>query len=607
MSLRTTLILAVLLAAGGALVYFLGPEERTEPVSRKPLVPDAVMGDLVDIEATLFSRETFKITRQAGGAYVIHFGGRPGEFRFADMASYERVDALLDAIAQSYREPLTGGASEEDILRLDLDPPRYRLTLRGHAESVALEFGSDEPTGGQVYAREAGSKELFRTGRQIPNQLDFNLPEFRHDGIFDFDLETVSRVDVTLFPEEDEPPRSLSALREGLRSWRLVQPRELKASTGKIRSMIQAMLLLKVEDFLEQDLTRNEPIMAASGLPNTPRVLLSMEAGQAAQVLEVGRAMSSNQQTARLPFRDENLLITIDREKWDQLARFLDVDELRERRLYPSIENSAVAVECQDPGGEVLWSFARQSLHPRGRWEITSPIQREMHEGMGANSWSQVLAELDRIEVTEFLPAGEEFIPEHRLTIRWKSDQVILDQELSLRRDGDSTLVQARDQPGETLRVAARLDEIARLDPVLFQKRELLPGGNVVLETLSHYRFESGDVEIELDKETGPHAPRVLKGTQEQSNRLQSASSGLYGAAGIKLLRPEDVEDTGLDQPVLTLSLTIAGEEQTLKVGREVFEDRRPAFYCSFEPRFGGLIVVLERARLQDLLDLPKF
>ena len=223
---------------------------------------------------------------------------------------------------------------------------------------------------------------------------------------------------------------------------------------------------------------------------------------------------------------------------------------------------------------------------------------------MGAGSWPQVVADLDRVEVGEFLPPGREFVPERVLHLRWKSDRVMQEKALELQPDGDTVLVRTPDQPDEVMRAPARLWEIANLPIETYRSRLLLPGEEDFPAKITKFQLLAGDTQVLVEKKPGRNAPRIHQGTGEQSLRLQSGLSALYGASGLGLLRESEVEESGLAAPRLEARLTADGTEHVLRVGAEVAWEGRRAFYCSLKPRFEGLIVIIDGQRLADLLEL---
>jgi hypothetical protein len=279
---------------------------------------------------------------------------------------------------------------------------------------------------------------------------------------------------------------------------------------------------------------------------------------------------------------------------------------LRARRLYPPIENSAVSLRCADRDGRIRWLVERQSRHPRGKWEIQTPVESPVHAGLGAGSWPQVIVDLDRLEVLEFLDPGQPFRAEAKLTLEWKANQILQQVEIEVQRDGDQALARAQDQPGEVFAVPLKLWEISQLDAGLFRERVLLPGEKGFADTITGYRYEGGDVQVVIEKEPGLSAPRALLGSNEQSLRLQSGTSSLFGAEGLEILRPgaEDLKEWGLEEPQFQMTLSAGGSDHRFSVGGELMHQGRAAVYATLLPKFAGLVLVVDRARVQELIEL---
>src|SRR5262249_16835539 len=130
--LRTTLILLVLGVGAWLIVHFLGEPPR--PVrSLAPLVPAELFERWDETECHLCSQRRVKCVRQPGGGVELRFGSdRAGNlsWQYRDLANEVLFKQLIGALQESRRDPFQGANSENDLLRLGLAEPRYRVVVR---------------------------------------------------------------------------------------------------------------------------------------------------------------------------------------------------------------------------------------------------------------------------------------------------------------------------------------------------------------------------------------------------------------------------------------------------------------------------------------------
>ncbi len=606
MNRLTTLILAVL--AIGAFFYIrtLG-DPPVETAVAEPLIPEEILAGVQEIECMLFSREVLKLEREPGGHFIMRFGrnSRGEQWLYQDEVRQALVAQLLRALEDSTRTlTLEGEPTEDDLLRTQLEPAKYWIAVRSEQAECRIHFGSDVPGTFDIYARVEGENSLFQTGRQVPNILEYNVQDWRETQVFDFDPLTVNEVEVVRY-QGDEEPEVLVAVREGSRNWRIHEPRILQADSGTLQSLVHQACNLQIVRFLGQDLL-NPKLSEMTGIPDSPRGYVLLKSGAFAQTLEVGFKYDDEETAARLLDRDENLTLALDAEALQRVFE-VDFESLRSRVFTPAIESTTVMLEAKSPSGDTQWHAERTGLHPRGDWSFTVPFERSVHEGVAPHSWPQVVAEFDRLEIQEFLGPDYPFEPEIVLTVQWLAGQIRRDLSLEVMREGDRVLARASDQAGEVVVAQDKLRDIAFLDPRLHQDRLVLPAHDEYLPKATKFLFEPTDGRtIHLKKKPGANPPEAVLDTHDEGALLTSAVSNLYGYPAVELLPEESVSDSGFDSS--RFRLTLASRPKESQPDQEVVitvggEGPR-GFYCRVEPTFPGLLVVIERNRLQDLLDL---
>jgi len=611
MRLRTTLIVLLLGLLAALAIWKLGPERR-KAETRTPLAAPELLDRWDEIELHLYSDERFKLMREPGGGVSLRFGrertGGP-DFFYKDPADLDRVDMLVNAVRQSVREPLQGDS--DDLLRMGLDPPRCGVKIKTGERVLDLGFGIDDPAGAGVLARSAGEKQVFRTGAVVRDLLKAaNLDQWRSRTVFGVDPIAVTSISIARFDPKD-PARNeyITVDREGgVQNWRLKEPRSLLADAQACASLAQQLSVMRVQNFLSQTLNGRSPddeqVRKVTALPDRPLMTVTVAAGPHATVLSVGSYVQNQGYAAVLDRRGADTCFALRKEDVDPLLE-LKVDSLRPRRLFPRIETTLVGLTKGSPDEKVVaWRFARQGDVPAGKWEIVEPFHALANEGKGDGSFAQMIVELDRVEVLEFLdPKTTPFEPQALLELKYFSRPITREDKFQVALAGGRALVRDPSRPDELFAVKGKLAELLHLDKDLFRDRLVFPRQDEMSRKVLRWRFETkqGPV-IEVYRPDLNSTPVAEAGTDASMvPKLTPAAAALYGAACESYVRLKEVPGDPFAHPDFKLTLTTKEGSETLTVGAGGTD----VFYCRLSPRLpDDVVMVVRRALLQSLLDL---
>ncbi len=609
MKLRTTLAVVVLGLLAWVAIKLLG-DPPAPPAARAPLIEAALLNEWEQLDVMLLSGSQFRLERRPGGGVMIRFGsdGEDGlHLDFTDAADLDRTKELLQALRDGWREPLVGTA--DDQMRAGVLAPRTAITVRGGGREVSLRFGNDDPAGNGILAYDSTTQSLFRTGRQVANLFDANLKVWRDRAVFPFDPFGITEIELRRDPPDPELPAELiTAVRGGgLRDWRLVQPRSLIADPEACRAIAQQCSLLRIQNFISQKWRKD--VHDVSGLPDHPIFTLTLSAGDALVQVKIGKYMDGPGYPAVCEQRDPNLCFTIEKEGVERLLA-VTVDSLRPRRLFPRMESMLVGLRCDLADGTAKWRVEREALHPAGRWNIAVPFVGPANPARGSDSFGQVVADLDRVEVASFLPADTPFTPEARITLQWKADPVLPVASFEIARDGERTLLRDPKQPSELFAVGPWLGTLIDLD--LQRCRELVfwPRDEWSPRLLHWRLVVAGRDTIEAirpDTNTpvaaGPTTPPLAVPD------LTSATEELLGKPCVRYVRASEVMATkDAVDPFRTLAFELwldtvdRSERLLVSSGAEAPEG---GLYCKLSPRLPDDVwMVMPRAALERLLRL---
>jgi hypothetical protein len=609
MKLRTTLAVLVLGVLAFAAIRWLG-DPPPPPPSRAPLFDAELLAQWEQIDVLLLSGVRMRLERRAGGGVDVRYGderaGADDPFPLRDAADPTSVRALLGALRDSWQEPLSGGA--DDVLQAGLVAPRMTATVRGGGREAVVRFGNNDPTGDAILATSDGDA-VFRSSKQVPNLLEQNLREWREKRVFPLEADTITEFEIQRIPADPEAPiEVIRAVRAGgLRDWRILEPRSLMADPQACASIAQRLSLLKIGDFISA--RRTQQVHDVTGLPDDPQAIVTVSAGEQVLVLGVGKLLEGQGYTARCEQRNPDLYFTVEQKGLDALLE-LRIDTLRPRRLWTRIESIAVSLRCDAPDGTPRFLVERQAQHPNGLWWIERPFRARANPGRGRNSFGQVIADLDQVEVAEFLPGETPFTPEATITLTWHAGPVLPSATFEVARADGRTMVRDPRQPGELFAVKGRLGELLDLDLELFRDLVFLPkdewGPRLVRWTL----VKPGGVLVEAVRDDLNRPPGPGRDTDASAVAgLTSQANAVLGAPCLRYARKETVMAApGAVDPFAKLAfelhLATADREARLQVGTGPDTDDG-GLWCRFEPELPADVwMAVPRITLERLLQL---
>ncbi len=235
MRFRNTIILAVLVAAFGAYLYFVERPAIEQEAEEKKLVildTDQVSKIQLDspkgkIELTK-SDDTWKVTAPVT----------------AD-ADKLTVDNLLRAIRDAELKR-TVEEKPEDLAKFGLAEPETKVLLTlNDGKTVKLEFGKKTPIGFSAYVRRNDEPAVLLTTETLRTGMQKELSDVRDKTILSFNDADVKAI--TISGVEAEP----TVLRKEGNSWSITSPVERKADDAQVRSLLSSLRSLRASGFVD--------------------------------------------------------------------------------------------------------------------------------------------------------------------------------------------------------------------------------------------------------------------------------------------------------------------------------------------------------------------
>jgi hypothetical protein len=386
MSPRNTLILAAIVAALGAFLYFYeirGGEERAEAEEEaKRLFHGVSAEQIASIELLAAGGERVRLERSDQGWRITE------PVRFP--ADRIRADSLASSLAGLSSEAVFAEPEPLAEYGIGADPTlRFRV---GEVEHQ-LFIGDKTPVGGNTYVKTGEGSQVYAVKSYHASALGKKLDELRESKILDFDRQAVARI-------EAKWPGGRVLLEKGEKGWKLLEPLEAPADADAVEDLLSDLQFLRADGFID-----GVPSDAEVGLDAPAfEVELSTRPSQEGEAPALSRlAIGSTSEDARRAVRGsaENALYRLAEERLEDFPR------------------TVVAYRFKDLADFDVSAAGRFELAFRGAGEegprvITGELGLEgwttSPEAMAAGKASQMVSELSRLKATDIVAdaMGEE-------------------------------------------------------------------------------------------------------------------------------------------------------------------------------------------------------
>ncbi len=362
MNPRNTALLALVVAAVGAFVWFYEIEGGAERAKReeagKRLFAGLTAEQIQSIELRTEDGTTARLERAgAEGWKLVAPLATPAD-RFA-------ADGIASTLAELAPEATFDTPEPLENYGLAGEP-----TVRFHAgdQDHTLRIGNATPVGGNVYATDAEGKRVFTLASWRKNALQKTVKQLRDGRVLDFDRAQVKGIAL-----QSADGHVVLARVEG--GWRIAAPVEAKADADAVEGLLSDLQYLRADEFVDTpaadatlgltspwlavELTpeSGEPIRLAVGALHDDRRVVR---GTAGRVFEIAHA------------RIESLPRALAAYRWKQLASFASEDAVHFELRFQ--EPGGEPVTILGTSGEGGWTTAPESMEPGKASRLVSEL-----------------------------------------------------------------------------------------------------------------------------------------------------------------------------------------------------------------------------------------
>lgn len=238
MSFKTTIIIALILAALGGYAYYdyKSGQKKDEAKENEKTLFEAKKEDITEIRIEgleqpvklVPDRETWKIVE-------------PVQSR-ADDSTVSRVLGVFASF--KYRDIVE--EQPKDLSAFGLDKPKltFHLVLKGKGEKTVM-VGSKNPVDASYYMKIGNDPRVYAVENGAQDLITTSFFDLRDKKITDFDSEKVESFSVHKAPEDLE-------FKKVSDMWRMMKPINFPAAESDITTLLSSLAELRVSKFIDQ-------------------------------------------------------------------------------------------------------------------------------------------------------------------------------------------------------------------------------------------------------------------------------------------------------------------------------------------------------------------
>jgi hypothetical protein len=379
MNPRNTVILALVVAALGAFLYFYeirGQEKRADAEEAAKRLFQGISAEEIDAVVLVASGgELVRVERSGEGWRITE----PVDFP----ADAIRADGLASSLAGLSSEALFEEPEALEEYGIGADPVvRFWIGETEHA----LFVGDKTPVAGNTYVKTGAGGQVYAVKTYHATALTRSLDELRDARVLDFDRDAVDRI-------EARWPGGGVVLERGEAGWRLLEPLETAADGDTVEDLLSDLHFLRADDFID------EPAPEAELGLDAPAFEVELVAGAAEEgeaptrtQLTIGATADGTHRAVR--GSAENALYRIGEERLEDFPRTVAAFRFKDLADFDASDAVRFQLVFSAEGGDASHLVSGQL--EEGSWTTTP-------ETMAADKASQMIRELSQLTAVDIV------------------------------------------------------------------------------------------------------------------------------------------------------------------------------------------------------------
>ncbi len=434
--LTTTILLIAVLAGLGGYIYFVENKKPDTPADAKPKAFAVKAEDIQELQITVTDGDATKAQRTDNA------------WKLVEPVEAEGDNSELNNMASSLAALDVQRVIDENPTNLDqygLGPPRLDIAFRTKSgkDPVHLLVGDKTPTGGDVYAKKPGEKQVFLVSSMIEDTFRRSAFDLRDKTILKFDRDKVDGLEIM------QGDRSFQFSRKGA-DWTIVKPAMMRADYASIEGLLTSLSATLMHKFVAPSATPAE--LRTYGL-DKPSASASILMGSAKATIMLGR--TDNAETyAKDAARP--MIVMVAPTIVSDLAKPLA--DYRRRDLFDARAFSAKKVEAKR-GAETLAFEKVTAQDGKDTWHNTAGKDAD------ATKVEDLLTKLSNLRVASFEDRADPALKAPALTVTVQFGEnkgENRSETVTIARSGASVVASRPDEPGALKLAGAGLDDVMK-------------------------------------------------------------------------------------------------------------------------------------------------
>ena len=430
-SLRSTLVLVVVLAALVGYIYYLNGRDTTGTDAKEKAFATVKEEEVEAIRIKSADGQTTRLQKKDGAWTIVE-----PEAASADQGELSSITSSLAAL--EVQRVVEDKAS--DLKQYGLEPARIEIefSVRGAKEPQRIELGEKTPTGGDLYARVPGQPRVFLVSSFLDATFNKNTFALRDKSVIKIEREKVDRVEIQ---KEGKPAVTLA--KTGM-EWRIVAPMMARADLAAVEGALERLSSGQMQG-----------IAAADGADEKKRKLdppvasFTAVAGSARATLLFGAT-----ENAVMYAKDASrpMIFTVAPTLYTDVIR--DVGEFRRKDLFDSRSFTATHIEFKR-GTATITLNKTKNKDGSESWHNAAGTQ------IDAMKVEDLLSKVSSLQADSFDPGTNAALRNPVLAVSVRFDENKMEQVTFARAGGD-VLASRADEPGTAKIMAASFDEVLK-------------------------------------------------------------------------------------------------------------------------------------------------
>lgn len=428
-SLRSTLVLVVVLAGLVGYIYYLNGRDTTSSDAKEKAFATLKEEEVEAIRIKSADGQTTRVQKKDGAWTIVE-----PEAATADQGELSSITSSL-ATLEIQR---VVDEKPSDLTQYGLQPARVEVefSAKGAKEPQRIELGEKTPTGGDLYARLPGQPRVFLVSSFLDSTFNKNTFALRDKSVIKIEREKVDRIEIQ---KEGKPVLTLA--KTGT-EWRIVAPLMARADFAAVEGALE-----RISSGQMQGIAAADGADAKKRKLDPPVASFTAVAGSARATLMFGET-----ENAVMYAKDASrpMIFTVAPTLYTDVIR--DIGEFRRKDLFDSRSFTATHVEFRR-GAATITLNKTKNKDGSESWHNAAGTQ------IHAMKVEELLSKVSSLQAESFAAGTNAALRNPALIVTVRFDDNKMEQATFARAGGD-VLASRSDEPGTATVMAASFDEV---------------------------------------------------------------------------------------------------------------------------------------------------